>query len=131
MNSEDALQMAIKERNDFREELRDVLIAIDSVLEYDEPHRVARLMNTVEPLLVREFKGASGWGSELAARGFKVRGEAPPTKPSPEFLTQLVELARRYGWSGDYTEVASFVQWCYDEAGLPPPSKRMLEPYDA
>lgn len=70
MSSEDALQIAIKERNDFREELRDVLIAIDSVLEYDEPHRVARLMRLIGPLLIREFKGASGWDSELASRGF-------------------------------------------------------------
>lgn len=55
---------------DYKRELREVLVEIDSVLEYDEPHRVARMMRLITPLIEREFKGTSGWGSELAAKGF-------------------------------------------------------------
>lgn len=62
---------------DYRQELRDVLVEIDSVLEYDEPHRIARMMKLIAPLIRREFKGTAGWGSELAARGFGLM-EAPP-----------------------------------------------------
>lgn len=68
---------------DYKEELRRLAYLIDEVLEFDEPHRVAKLMAFLEPILKREFGGISGWGSELAARGF--RFESTPHKISKEF----------------------------------------------
>lgn len=47
----------------------------------------------------------------------------------PEFLKMLVEAARHYGWYGDHIEVRQFVQWCYETAGLPIPTREQLEPY--
>ena len=38
-----------------------------------------------------------------------------------EFLSRLTELARRYGWLGDYEEVAQFVAWCHREMAKPVP----------
>ena len=43
-----------------------------------------------------------------------------------EFLGTLTELAKNYGWSGDYVEVGGFIEWCYEKAGKIP---RDLEPY--
>jgi len=43
-----------------------------------------------------------------------------------EFLSVLAELARNYGWSGDYVEVSTFIEWCYEKADRTPPD---LEPY--
>lgn len=49
--------------------------------------------------------------------------------PTLEFLEELRERARLFGWDGDYIEVANFVRALYQEAGLPKPSKEELEPY--
>jgi hypothetical protein len=46
--------------------------------------------------------------------------------PRKEFLDELVEWARRYGWCGDYVEVDNFVRALYRLAQLEPPD---LEPY--
>lgn len=43
------------------------------------------------------------------------------------FLKKLVEAGRVYGWSGDYEEVADFIQWCFDLVGKEAPD---LEPFD-
>lgn len=45
-----------------------------------------------------------------------------------EFLTELVNVARRYGWDGDYVEVRDFVKWCHELFGKTPPSDKELEP---
>ena len=42
----------------------------------------------------------------------------PLPPPSKEFLEELRERARRYGWSGDYVEVKNFVESLYDEGGI-------------
>ncbi len=47
--------------------------------------------------------------------------------PTPEFLAELAERARRYGWSGDYIEVDHFVRAVYAQAELEPPD---LTPYE-
>ena len=39
-------------------------------------------------------------------------------KPSKEFLNELRRRAIKYGWNGDYTEVATFVKYLYKEAGI-------------
>lgn len=41
-----------------------------------------------------------------------------PEKPSEEFLAELVERARRLGWSRDYTEIGMFVEDLYKQAGI-------------
>ncbi len=38
--------------------------------------------------------------------------------PTLGFLEELRERARRYGWLGDYVEIASFVRDLYKEAGI-------------
>ena len=38
--------------------------------------------------------------------------------PSAAFLEELLERARRYGWNGDYIEVARFVEDLHREAGI-------------
>lgn len=43
-----------------------------------------------------------------------------------EFLDILIELAKNYGWSGDYVEVGRFIEWCYEKANRISPD---LEPY--
>ena len=50
----------------------------------------------------------------------------PLPPPSPEFLEELRERARRFGHLGDYIEISQFVEALYDEAALPRPD---LEPY--
>jgi hypothetical protein len=52
--------------------------------------------------------------------------EAYAEAPSPEFLAELAERARRFGWSGDYVEVERFVRHLFAEAEIEPPD---LEPY--
>lgn len=61
---------------DYPQEVRQLALLVDSVLEYDSPARVAALMEFVAPILIREFGGASGWGSELASRGYQTNLEA-------------------------------------------------------
>lgn len=62
-----------------------------------------------------------------AVREIQLDGEPtrlpPPTLP---FLEEVRERARRYGWGGDYTELADWVRALYREAGAPVPD---LEPY--
>lgn len=36
-----------------------------------------------------------------------------------EFLSTLTIAARVSGWSSDYHEISSFVEWCYELAGKP------------
>lgn len=55
---------------------------------------------------------------------------APLPLPSLEFLEELSERARRYGWSGDYTEIEEFVRVLYAEAELPVPDLRTYR-YDS
>ncbi|WP_228897860.1 hypothetical protein [Acidovorax sp. Leaf73] len=48
-------------------------------------------------------------------------------KLTPEFLGTLAEVAKTYGWEGDYHEVGKFVEKVYtDFAGVPAPD---LNPY--
>ena len=46
------------------------------------------------------------------------------------FLSTLVDMARNYGWSGDYYEVADFVKWCHAQMDQPEPTNEDLEPID-
>jgi hypothetical protein len=43
------------------------------------------------------------------------------------FLTALTEAAKLYGWTGDYTEIVNFVNWCFDLVKKPRPN---LDPYE-
>jgi len=43
------------------------------------------------------------------------------------FLNKLVELARLYGWSGDYIEIDYFIRELYGYTELPLPD---LTPYE-
>jgi len=45
---------------------------------------------------------------------------------TPEFLSTLAEVARIYGWEGDYQEIGQFVENLHRYAGVEPPD---LEPY--
>lgn len=45
---------------------------------------------------------------------------------TPEFLATLAEVAKLYGWAGDYFELSKFVRECYAIAGIVPPN---LDPY--
>lgn len=44
-------------------------------------------------------------------------------------IADLIELARTYGWSGDYSEVTDFVRWSIDQIDRNPDDFE-LEPYD-
>jgi hypothetical protein len=46
-----------------------------------------------------------------------------------QFLTNLVELGRLYGWSGDYYEVAEFIMKLHEINGTEITHEEM-EPYD-
>jgi hypothetical protein len=59
----------------------------------------------------------------------KLKDLPPLEPPSLGFLEELRERARRYGWNGDYEEVADFVEYLYDEAGFHI-QQYELEPYD-
>lgn len=49
---------------------------------------------------------------------------------NPEVLiADLIELARIYGWQGDYLEVEEFVKWVIDQLDRDS-SDYELEPYD-
>ena len=43
------------------------------------------------------------------------------------FLNQLVEVAKLYGWDGDYTEIEQFIRDLYEGINKPCPD---LEPYE-
>lgn len=51
------------------------------------------------------------------------------TRPTKEFLTEVTERARRYGWKGDYVEVAAFLAYLYEMAGVPCPTGADIEPF--
>jgi len=34
------------------------------------------------------------------------------------FLKNLVELAKLYGWTGDFSEICTFVKWSYATLGV-------------
>lgn len=53
-----------------RELLEALAGCVDDVLENDLPNRVACLMRVEQAALARLGRGSSGWGSELAARGW-------------------------------------------------------------
>lgn len=44
------------------------------------------------------------------------------------FLNKLAEVAKLYGWSGDYTEIGGFVACLFELKKLQPPD---LEPYES
>jgi len=44
-------------------------------------------------------------------------------------IADLVELARHYGWHGDFIEVEEFVRWSIDRLGKDG-NDYELEPYD-
>lgn len=48
-------------------------------------------------------------------------------KPSEEFLAELVERARRLGWSRDYTEITYFVEDLYRQLNI---DFKMPAPYE-
>lgn len=49
-------------------------------------------------------------------------------KLTPEFLSTLADVAKTYGWEGDYHEVGKFVAVVHTEyAGFPAPD---LNPYE-
>lgn len=50
------------------------------------------------------------------------------TREDQEFLNKLIDLAKTYGWSGDYHQVAHFVRWCHYVLGKPHVDD--LNPYD-
>ena len=52
--------------------------------------------------------------------------DCTPKPPAIEFLEELRDRARRYGWGGDYIEIRDFVEALYRQAGFEVPD---LEPY--
>lgn len=52
------------------------------------------------------------------------------TRENQEFLNKLINLARTYGWEGDYLEVSQFVRWCHYFLGTPL-IEVDLTPYDS
>jgi len=52
-------------------DIKALALAVDQVLEYDTPGRIAHLMEVAKPIIEREFGGTAGWGSQLAMRGYK------------------------------------------------------------
>ena len=46
-----------------------------------------------------------------------------------EFLNKLVEIARIYGWSGDYMEIGEFIMYLHKIAGIKITHKD-IEPYE-
>jgi hypothetical protein len=46
-----------------------------------------------------------------------------------EFLKKLVEIARIYGWSGDYMEIGQFIMYLHKIAGINI-SHKDIEPYE-
>jgi hypothetical protein len=50
--------------------------------------------------------------------------------PSKEFLEELRNRARHFGWRGDYYEIIRFVEELYEDAGLPRPDLSVIEEDD-
>jgi len=46
-----------------------------------------------------------------------------------DFLAKLKEIAKLYGWNGDYTEIKDFVSYLYSVHGIEI-TQEELEPYD-
>ena len=47
--------------------------------------------------------------------------------PTKDFLDELTERCKIYGWNGDYVEIIQFVESLYKEAQIDIPN---LEPYE-
>lgn len=47
-----------------------------------------------------------------------------------KFLTTLLYMAKSYGWTGDYVEIADFVKYCYHRGGKGDIDPHSLEPFD-
>ena len=94
-----AAKDAVRRRQETRDELRQVLLAVDSVLEYDSSNRVANLMLLVKPLIEREYQGISGWGSRLAGVGF-TRISEPELQHNSGTITAPAEEATQVVDSG-------------------------------
>jgi hypothetical protein len=54
-----------------RELLTELATVVNEVLEYDDAHRVAWLMEVEKRALAHLQLGSLGWGSALAARGWR------------------------------------------------------------
>lgn len=50
------------------------------------------------------------------------------TPPTPAFLDELIDRARRFGWDGDYVEIQQFVRSVCLEGGRTVTDEE-LEPY--
>lgn len=68
--------------------------------------------DTVETLAARVFE------QEKIAYPEAIRKHEYSLKPSRQFLEELRERARRYGWDGDWVEVSRFVEDLHREAGI-------------
>ncbi len=58
--------------NEVFEIFRDLAIKADEVLEYDTPIRVLRFMHATEKALKVIDLLPSGWGSDLASKGWEI-----------------------------------------------------------
>lgn len=47
-----------------------------------------------------------------------------------EFLDTLTELAKVYGWEGDYIEIHSFLEWAHKQYCIKPPDLECYHPED-
>jgi len=57
----------------------------------------------------------------------KVRLERLHAALDDKFLDHLVEVAKLYGWDGDYTEIAAFIEDLYESINKTSPD---LDPYE-
>ena len=48
-----------------------------------------------------------------------------------DFLDELTEWAKAYGWLGNYSEITSFVRWVHHESGINEPTPDELRPVDS
>ena len=47
-----------------------------------------------------------------------------------ELVFKILQLARLYGWNGDYIEVMSFVGWVFEQYGIELPPQDQLDPIE-
>lgn len=50
------------------------------------------------------------------------------TDQDKQFADRLLQMANKYGWKGDYIEVARFVDWVFKDLGMEPPPADQFEP---
>lgn len=48
----------------------------------------------------------------------ETRNEQLEKLVTPEFLSTLLEVSKLYGWSGDYVEIAGFVESLHSKKGI-------------